>query len=349
MSKKSLKINFIKYCNDNKFEVNSHQIEVIKSLDLYYQKNSISLKNLFKSNLKLGFYLHGDVGVGKTMILNFFYNSLKISKKKVHFNEFMINFHDHCHKVKKKDDKGIDSFVKKLTRYKLIFLDELQVTNIVDAMILGRLFKIIFQKKIKILFSSNTKIEELYAGGLQRDQFLPFIDLINDYSIQKKLVIPNDYRKLRSNKLKRLFFPLNEETNFSINQLFRKLTKNKISQKKKLKIKGREFIISNFYDGIFKIDFKLLCNVNIGAEDYIKIAECSKLIIIENIPKFDDENLNQQQRFITMIDIFYEKKIQLIVSLKTDINNLGTANKLIKPFKRTISRLYELTSSDFSI
>ena len=343
---------FLNYCKKNNLEVNPNQIDLIKELNKFYILNfdKSFLKLLFPNkNYKSGFYLQGDVGVGKTMILNFFYNSLKISKKRVHFNEFMINFHDYCHKKKKKKEKGIESFVKNLTKYKLIFLDELQVTNIVDAMILGKLFKTIFQKGIKVLFSSNTKIEELYAGGLQRDQFLPFVHLIKDYSLQKKLIIPNDYRKLGSNKLKKTFFPLNEETNFLINQLYRKLTKNKVGRQKKLKIKGREFIISKFYNGIFKIDFKLLCDVNIGAEDYIKIAECSKLIIIENIPKFNDENLNQQLRFITMIDILYEKKIKLIVSLMTDINNLGSSNKLIKPFKRTVSRLYELTSSDISI
>ena len=129
-----------------------------------------------------------------------------------------------------------------------------------------------------------------------------------------------------------------------INKFFRMLTKDKIRKKKVLLIKGRKLEIKNYYDGISRFDFKDLCNRNIGAEDYIKIAEVCNLMIIENIPIFNDNNSNQQQRFITLIDIIYEKKISLLVSCAVRLQGLTSANSLSEPFKRTISRLYELTS-----
>ena len=144
--------------------------------------------------------------------------------------------------------------------------------------------------------------------------------------------------------LDRFFYPLNEETNFKINQTFRRLTKNKKQSSKNLEIKGRIFTIENYFDKVARFDFDHLCNKNIGAEDYIKIAEVCDFIVIENIPKFNDENINKQQRFITLIDILYEKKISLMTSSYADLENLGSSKPLIDPFKRTLSRLYELTS-----
>ncbi len=275
------------------------------------------------------------------MILNFFYDSLEVPKVRLHFNEFMIKFHEYRHKKK---DNSISSFVQNLTKNKLIYLDEFQVTNIVDAMILGKLFENIFKENIKIVITSNIKIEDLYKDGLQREQFLPFISIIKKNSIERELIIDDDYRKLSSNKLQRAFSPLNEKTIFKINQLFRELTKNKNLRKIVLNIKGREFIISNYYDGIVKFDFKELCDRNVGAEDYIKIADNSKFIVILNIPNFNETNINQQQRFITLIDILYEKKIFLMISAKSEIEKISSSKKLSDPFKRTLSRLFELTS-----
>ena len=166
-------------------------------------KNIIS-KFLNKKNEKLGFYLFGDVGVGKTMILDFYYNHLSIKKNRMHFNEFMINFHDYRHQERTEGKNGnIDQFVNKLKdQFDLIYLDEFQVTNIVDAMILGKLFETIFEKGIKVIISSNIKIDDLYKDGLQRDQFLPFLEIIKKNCIQHELIINQDYRRSALSKLK---------------------------------------------------------------------------------------------------------------------------------------------------
>jgi len=344
---------FINHCKKNNLEVNPNQIDIIEELNKFYILNfdKSFLKKVFsKKNSISGFYLQGDVGVGKTMILNFFYENLRFTKQRLHFNEFMISFHDFVFQNKKnKKENIIDKFVNKIKKkYKLIYLDEFQVTNIVDAMILGNLFKSMFDENIKVLFSSNIKINNLYKDGLQRDQFLPFINVMKNKCYQQKLNIEEDYRKSQSNKNKRFLFPLNEITNFKVNKYFRQITKNTSIKEKILTIKGRKFVIKNYYDGISRFDFKDLCAKNIGAEDYIKIADICSFIIIENIPNFNNDNSNQQQRFVTLIDILYEKNIPLMITSKSKLNLIGSSKSLEDVFKRTISRLYELTSVKYN-
>ena len=167
---------------------------------------------------------------------------------------------------------------------------------------------------------------------------------MNKFCNEIELTIAKDYRKLKSNMLGRFFFPLNEDTNFKINHLFRILTKNKKLSSKKLEIKGRIFEIKNYFERIARFDFSDLCDQNIGSEDYIKIAEVCDFMVIENIPKFNDNNEHKQQRFITLIDILYEKKILLVTSSNSDIENFGSSRALVATFKRTTSRLHELTS-----
>ena len=348
----NLEKDFKKYCNNNNLETNNNQIAAIKKLENFANNNFKSFfLNFFSTKYKQkGFYLFGDVGVGKTMILNFFFDKLKVKKLRKHFNEFMISFHDFAHVQKnKKEDNIISLFVKDLkNKATLIYFDEFQVTNIVDAMILGKLCDQIFKEDIKIIFTSNTKISELYKDGLQRDQFKNFIRIMNEKSIEHELIIDEDYRKSKENLTERYFYPLNQETNFKINKYFRTISKNKKYNKKTLIIKGRNFVINNFYDGIARFDFSELCEQNLGSEDYIEIIKNCSFIALDNIRKFNDINSNQQQRFISLIDLIYEKKIPMAVTSDFNLNNFSSSRLLEKPFKRTISRLYELTSMKYN-
>ena len=348
MQLSSLKDSFLIYCEKNNYEKNIYQLKIIDLLIDFLNPKKSFFKFLSNNKEKKCFYLYGGVGVGKTMILNFIFDFLYLPKQRLHFNEFMLNFHNYRHKMKNKDN-SIPAFVRDLKKYELIYLDELQVTNIVDAMILGKLFESIFNEDIKLILTSNTKADDLYQDGLQREQFLPFISIIKKHSIHKELTLKDDYRKLGSDKLVRAFYPINEKNIFKINQIFRELTKNKKNIKIKLNNKGRNFFIHNFYEGIARFDFKELCDVNIGAEDYIEIAKNCEFIVIDNIPKFNDENSNQQNRFITLIDILYEKKVNLLISTSSSLESLGSSTKLRAPFKRTLSRLYELTSPEVNI
>jgi len=343
----SLKKSFLNFCDKNNFEKNESQIKTINELSVFYEENfKKNFLDFFKKrDVKLGFYLVGDVGVGKTMILNFFFENLSEKKMRMHFNEFMINFHDFIFKNKNKDD-GIGNFVKDLSKKtKILYFDEFQVTNIVDAMILGKLFERIFEEKINVIFSSNITIGDLYKDGLQREQFLPFIKILKKNVHEKELLISTDYRTNKNRDLDRFLSPLNQSTNFLFNKFFRKITKNKKKSAKTIEIKGRKLNISEFYSGVSKFHFNELFDKNLGAEDYIRIADLSNFIFIENLPDFNNENSNQQQRFITFVDIVYEKKIPLMITSKVNLKSLSSSQSLKESFKRTISRIYELTSS----
>ena len=336
-----LRNSFLNFCEKNGLEKNKNQIDIINLLTKFFESKKKIINFFAKPNSKLCFYLFGGVGVGKTMILNFFYNFVDLPKKRAHFNEFMIEFHENRFKNNK---DPILSFVKKIKKYDLLYLDEFQVTNIVDAMILGKLFETIFKENIKVIITSNIKLENLYKDGLQREQFLPFISIIKKNSIQKELIIDEDYRMQKISSARRAFSPINEKTKFKINQIFREYTKGKKLRKISIKVKGREFLISNYYEGVAKFNFKDLCDNFLGAEDYVKISEVCNFIFIENIPVFNDENADQQNRFITLIDILYEKNIPLVISMENTLDKIGSSKKLKDPFKRTVSRLFELSS-----
>ena len=343
---------FVNYCNEQELEVNTNQVDAIKKLEKYFQNNFKSFfSELFsKQSLKKGFYLYGDVGVGKTMILDYFFNQVDEKKLRQHFNEFMLNFHDFVHEQKEINEENvINQFVKNLkSKASLIYFDEFQVTNIVDAMILGKLFDQIFKEDIKIMVTSNTKISELYKDGLQRDQFKPFIKIMENQSIEHELKIEDDYRKSNNNQKQRYFYPLNQEINFKINKFFRTITKDKKQSSMTINVKGRDFIIRNYYDGIVRFNFNELCDQNLGAEDYLEIIKNCKFIVIDQIPQFNDTNSNQQQRFITLLDVIYDKNIPIAVTTNQNLDEFTSSRLLEKPFKRTISRLYELTSIEYN-
>ena len=344
---------FKNFCKKNNLEINVYQLAIIDQLKSFYKLNfnqSIFNKLFSKIDLKSAFYLYGGVGGGKTMILNFFFDLVEDKKLRQHFNEFMLSFHDFAHERKEKNEENvINQFVKDLkSKTKLIYFDEFQVTNIVDAMILGKLFEEIFKENIKIILTSNTKISELYKDGLQRDQFKPFIKIMEEQCTELELKIEDDYRKSNENQKQRYFYPLNQETNFKINKFFRTITKDKKHLSKIINVKGREFKIKNFYEGVARFDFDDLCNHNLGAEDYLEIIKNCKFITLDNIPQFNDVNSNQQQRFITLIDVLYDKDIPLAVTAEKNIDQFPSSRLLENPFKRTVSRLYELTSVEMN-
>ena len=349
----SLKKSYLKHCEDKDLEINENQIKIVQKLTEYYNRNfnQSFIKKIFKDKKnKLGFYLVGDVGVGKTMILNFFFERLKEKKSRLHFNEFMIKFHDFIFENKKKgNDNGLEKFVKNLSnKTKILYFDEFQVTNIVDAMILGKLFEKIFNENIKVIFSSNINIKDLYKNGLQRDQFLPFLKILKNNCNELELKIKEDYRATKNENLSRFLSPINNSSNFKFNKYFRKATKNKKLATKSIEVKGRKLVFENFHEGVLKVSFDEICNRNLGSEDYIEIAKESDFIFIENLPKFNEINSNQQQRFITFIDIIYEKKIPLMIKSEVELNSLESSKSMKIPFKRTVSRLHELTSQSFN-
>ena len=169
---------------------------------------------------------------------------------------------------------------------------------------------------------------------------------MEDQSIEHELKIEDDYRKSNDNQKQRYFYPLNQETNFKINKFFRTITKDKNQSTITINVKGRDFKIENFYEGIVRFNFNDLCDQNLGAEDYLEIIKNCKFIVIDQIPQFNDTNSNQQQRFITLLDVIYDKNISIAVTSSQSLDKFTSSRLLEKPFKRTISRLYELTSKE---
>ena len=191
-------------------------------------------------------------------------------------------------------------------------------------------------------------MRDLYKEGLQRDQFIPFIKILENNSREKELLIDEDYRSSKNRNLERFLSPINQSTNFKFNKFLRKITKNKKKSSKTLNVKGRNLEIKNFYEKVIKFNFEELCDKNLGSEDYISIANNCNFIFIENLPDFNESNSDQQQRFITLIDIIYEKKIPLMITSDVDLDLINSSKNLLEPFKRTISRLYELTSINYN-
>ena len=351
MNTKSFINIFKNHCLNNNFEKSSFQKDLVIRLSKFtshFNNKSSWLKRFFKSKEKSGYYIYGSVGVGKTMIINLYYEFINVNKKKYHFNQFMIDVHKFIHENQKKNHDNqnlLKKYADKLkSQFELIFLDEFQVTNIVDAMILGNLFDNIIKNNINVLITSNTSPENLYKDGLQRDQFLPFIKIIQNNLHIFELKGNLDFRKKDITRINRFFSPNNSANQFKINQIFHTITKNRKKINKNLIVKGRKLELKNFYDGIARFDFNELCDKNIGAEDYIELAKICKFIVIDNLPNFSDQNINQQQRFITLIDILYEHKIKLMISCNVHIDKLESSNNLANVFKRTLSRIYQLTS-----
>jgi len=340
---------FFNFKKNRNFLENINQDNLIKTLtSLQEQLNSrffFKFKNFFNNlNYFQGFYLFGEVGTGKTTIINFFLDNIEEKKVlRAHFNKFMIEIHN-LFQIQKKNKDPIANIAKDYSKdFRLFFLDEFQITNIVDAMLLKKLFEEFFNNKIFIIMTSNTKPDELYKDGLQREQFLPFINILKKKTLIFELSTGIDYRLLFLKNKRKFFSPITEETKKIFNEIFKKFIGNKETEKLILEVKKRKFTVNEYSSKAAKFNFKDLCVQNIGSEDYLELSNYIKIFFIENIPKFNDDMIDQQQRFITLIDILYDKKINLVCLSEVPLENLQSSKKLNEIFKRTISRLSEMT------
>jgi cell division protein ZapE len=341
---------FKKYTKQHSLQKNINQEDLIKTLESLTEqlKPSFlkSITSIFSNKKPKGFYLHGEVGAGKTMIINFFLEYLNHPRVlKTHFNKFMVDIHNKLHKLRD-ESNPLPKIVKNFKKdFDIIFFDEFQITNIADAMILGKLLEQFFSHNIFIITTSNAKPDDLYIGGLQRDQFLPYIETIKNNTLVYSLDSGKDYRELYLSKKNRFFIVKNSETKKNYNQVLFNVLSGKQFATHVIEVKTRKITIDNYVSGIAKFDFKDLCFQNYGSEDYIEICKIVKIFFIENIPNFTDETINEQYRFINLIDIIYDNKLSLVATATVPINQLTSSAKLTKVFQRTLSRLNELTSS----
>ena len=321
------------------------QIQVLKKINstwLAYSSENL-FKNLFKKNtFSKGIYLFGSVGIGKTFIINLFIKSFKNSKK-FHFNHFMNELYSFIN-IKQNRDHSLDKFIKSISlKYKIIFIDELHVFNIVDALIIKKVFLLFKKYKVFVITSSNFKPEDLYKDGLQRTDFITFIEFINK---EFKVIFFDqykDYRRQLLNQSKTYFTPINEKISLEFFKLFERFVDKSQIHIRKIKIKSRYIRFERCTANIAFCLFEELCATNLAHEDYHNIAKAFNLLFISRVPFFKDSISDQCRRFISLIDMLYDQKCSVVILAEQPINKLCSIKSLNKEFERTASRLYEMT------
>ncbi len=303
-----------------------------------YNKN----KFFFSKNKKIGVYVYGSVGTGKTFLLSLFLQYSKVGKK-IHFNHLMNKIHETINSNQDKNKK-IDLFIKDLCRgIKILFIDELHIFNIVDALLIKKIFHKLQENNIFVMTSSNFKPNDLYKEGLQRADFLPFIEYIKESYNVINIDSEKDYRRIALNQSKTYFTPINKDTEEEFKSLFERLVDINNLTTKKIEIKSREVIFKKCSANVAYCTFDFICNTNLAHEDYSNIAKEFKLIFIEKVPKMTNDFSDQCRRFISLIDMLYESKCSVVILAENPISSLCQITNLSKEFERTSSRLYEMT------
>ncbi len=329
------------FVENNFIKSNDLQLDVLKKIDTIWNNNKKT--NLFsKSNKKNGVYLYGGVGTGKTFLLNLFYQNTKVGTK-IHFNNLMIQIHKAVKDSSTKDD-AIEDYIKDLgQKFKLLFIDEMHIFNIVDALIIKKIFFFLSKYKIFLIISSNFHPEDLYKDGLQRNDFMPFIELVkNNYNIIN-ININKDYRRETLNQSKTYFTPINQETINEFNKLFNRFVDSSHITTINVKSNSREIIFDKCSSNILMTDFDKICEENLSHQDYDNIAKTFKLIFLNNVPELNKERKDSCRRFISLIDMLYKNKCSIVILASKPINSLNNIKSLTEEFKRTSSRLYEMT------
>ena len=329
------------FVENNFIKTNDAQLEVLKKLNLVWSENKKS--SLFaKSKKKDGIYLYGKVGTGKTFLLNLFYQNSKVGKK-IHFNNLMIEIHEVVKNTVSKD-RAIETYIKNISKkFKILFIDEMHIFNIVDALIIRKIFFLLGKYKVFLIISSNFEPENLYKNGLQRNDFLPFIELIKTNFSIININVNTDYRRQTLNQSKTYFTPINNETQNEFLKLFNRFVDNTHLTSIKVQSNSREIIFDKCSSNILMTDFEKLCEENFSHQDYINIANKFNLIFLNNVPELNEQKKDSCRRFISLIDMLYENKCSIVILASKPITSLNTIKSLSEEFKRTASRLYEMT------
>ena len=302
----------------------------------------------------MGLYIHGGVGRGKSMLMDLFFDKSTIEcKRRVHFHEFMIEVQEKLHAWRKqaKDDRDDDPIIPIADDIAkdawLLCFDEFHVVDIADAMILGRLFEALFKRGVIFVATSNFAPDILYKDGLNRELFLPFINLIKEKLDILHLASPTDYRHERLMHMQVYLSPLGKATMEALEQDFAALTEGAIAEPSELELKGRTLAVSRAARGVAWFSFEELCAEARGAVDYIAVAERYHTIILDGVPKMPEARRNEAKRFILLIDVLYEHNCNLVMGAEVSPAELYTEGRHAFEFERTVSRLMEMQSEEY--
>ncbi len=296
-----------------------------------------------------GLYLHGGVGTGKSMLMDMFFDSVvRVSKRRVHFHPFMQEIQQALHERRRSGCASVlEPVAAKISdSVSLLCLDEMQITDIADAMIVGRLFEQFFQAGVTVVTTSNLHPEGLYADGLNRQLFLPFIKLLTEHLDVVHVDGEVDHRKQQLQGERRYFWPDDEVASNALDSIWDKLTGGATTPLV-LRNKGRDVRIPAYCRGIARAGFSDLCREKLGPGDLLLIAGSIKLLLLSGIPVMSDADRDPARRFVTLIDALYESRIPLVASAAAAPEDLYPAGKGAFEFRRTASRLAEMQSDDW--
>ena len=297
-----------------------------------------------------GLYLWGGVGRGKSMLMDLFVDAANVPARRVHFHAFMQEIHAAMHVARQ---RGVDDAIAPVAadvsaKVRLLAFDEMQITDITDAMIVGRLFEALFATGVVVVTTSNRVPDDLYKNGLNRQLFLPFIELIKERMVVWELASPTDYRQDRLEGAPVYFTPLGPAARAGMDAIWHDLAG---AEKGPLLLqgKGRAVEIPTFSNGVGRASFFDLCAKPLGPADYLALAEADKVLMIDEIPPLSRTNFNEAKRFVTLIDALYEARVRLICSAAAKPEMLYLEGEGTFEFERTASRLREMQSVDWSV
>jgi len=297
-----------------------------------------------------GLYLCGPVGRGKSMLMDLFFATAPVAnKRRVHFHAFMLDVHDRIERERRaKSPEPVAKVAADLAaEAALLCFDEFQVNDIADAMILERLFRALFDAGTVVIATSNRPPDRLYEQGLQRDRFLPFIDLLKERLDQLELDSGRDYRLSRLLGKPVYHTPLDTVSHEALANAFAELTENAPAASETLTALGRELLVPRAAQNVAWFEFDELCNRPLAAADYLALADRYAAVIVEGIPRLDRRRRNEAQRFHILIDTLYEARTLFIASAEVLPDQIYTSGDGAWEFQRTVSRLHEMQSEDY--
>ena len=299
-----------------------------------------------------GLYLVGEVGRGKSMLMDLFFDTADVARKqRIHFHRFIQGVHARIHVLRKARPDVSDPIPPVADQIaaeaSLLCFDEFQVNDIADAMILGRLFQALFDRGVVVVTTSNTPPDDLFKGQPGRDAFLPFIGLIKQRLELLVMDGGRDYRRERLRGLRTWQVPVDAMSRQALDKAFVRLTGGSAIRPVTLTVMGRDLVVPQASDGVARFDFDHLCNTALGAGDYLAIATHFHTLVIDGIPRLSPDNYDQARRFIVLVDTLYDQRVKLIASADATPDKLYQRGENAKMFERTASRLDEMQSEDW--